>query len=325
MGQPAASSVHVNAPLTNILVSYFNRPGTLVSLQAFPMVPVRHMTDKYFVFDKAGLLRSHAQKRAPGAAAAVSGVDVSTATYTCLREALAVRINDPQRANADDPLDLERQAVEFIGAQIALAVEADFASTVFTTSTWTGSSTASDLTASPTWDDSASTPIEDVRLQSDSILEKNGVAPNTLVLGASTFRRLIDHPDIIDRVKYGQVPGAPAMASEQILAALLGLDRVLVARATKNTALEGVAGSYDFVLSQLKALLMYVAPSPAIMAPSAGYTMAWNDGDRTNGVEGVKRYRDEEYESDVIEGGFWFDHEVVAGSLGAFWTSAVAS
>jgi hypothetical protein len=301
-----------------------NDVSSFVSMQAFPRVPVRHATDSYFVFTKDDMLGTWAKKRAPGAAAAVGGVNVSTATYTCLREALAYRINDPQRANADDPLDLDRLAVEHIAQQLRLAVEADFASTVFATSTWTGSSTGSDLTASPTWDDVASTPIEDVRAQSESILEKNGIAPNTMVLGHQVFRRLLDHPDVIDRIKYGQTPGAPALANEQILAQLFGLDRVLVAKSTRNSALEQATGSYDFQLNQLRALLMYSAPSPSIMAPSAGYTFVWNDGDRSNGIEGVKRYRDEVHECDVVEGGIWFDFKVVAGSLGAFWSTATA-
>ena len=324
MSAPALSQVHIDRALTNVLISFMNQATSYVWQRAVPQVPIANRSAKYHEFDKADLLRVQAQFRAEGAAAARSGWAVSNSTTTTERVALAHQIPDPIRANAD--FDYDRAATEFIASQMMLKVENKFNSAMFKTSTWTGSSTAGDLTASPTWDDASATPIEDIRLQVQSLQEANAVANGTftLILGAQTFNKLLDHPDIIDRIKYGQTPGSPAMANEGILAQLFGVRQVLVGKATENVAIEEVAASMDFVLEQKKALLISTPVSAAPFVPSAAYTFVWNDGDKANGVEGVKRYRDDKYESDVLEGGFWFDIKVVAGTMGAFWTSAVA-
>lgn len=324
MSAPALSTVHIDQALTMILIAYMNPSEHFVWNRALPQVPIANRSAKYHEFDKADLLRVQAQFRAEGAAAARSGWAVSNTTTTTERVALAHGVPDPVRVNAD--FDYDRAATEFIAHQMMLKVENKFNATIFTTSTWTGSSTGSDLTASPTWDDASSTPIEDIRLQIQTLQEVNAIAGGTfkLIFGCQTYNKLLDHPDIIDRIKYGQTAGGPAMANANILAQLFGVGEVLVGKATENTAIEGVAESMDFVLEQKKALLISVPASPTPFTPSAGYTFVWNEGDKANGVEGVKRYRDEVHESDVFEGGFWFDHKVVAGAMGAFWTSAVA-
>jgi hypothetical protein len=261
---------------------------------------------------------------AAGAAAARSGWRASTATYTCQRRALEHAIPDPTRTNAD--FDYDRAALEFIGSQIMLGIEVDFVTDIFKTSTWTGSSTGSDLTASPVWSNAASTPIEDVWTQKQALKENNAVGDQSfkLILGYQVYKDLINHPDIIDRIKYGQTAGAPAIATTNLMAQLFGVDDVLVAGATRNTAQEEDADSFDFVVTQARALLISVPNSPAPFTPSAAYNFVWNDAGVQNGVENVYRYRDDRHESDVIGSGFWFDFKVVAGAMGAFWTTATS-
>lgn len=324
MPSPTINQVHTDRPLTDLSIAYLQN-GTFVAPTMFPVVPVRNMSDKYYIWTKADFLRSQAQKRASGAAAARIGVNLSTSTYTCERDAAAYPIPDPDRANADAGVDLERTAVEVIMRNIMMAVEVDFASTFFTTGVWTGSSTATDITPGTLWDVTSSTPIEDIRAQILAIEENTGYKPNVLLFGAQAWSEgIVDHPDVIDRLKGGATSANPAVVNEATIAGILGLERIVVARATRNTAAEGVAGTYDFILGQNDALLCYAAPSPGLRVPSAGYTFRWNVPGGANGIEAIKRYRDEENESDIIEGGLWYDHVATCADLGAFFSNVVS-
>jgi hypothetical protein len=145
-----------------------------------------------------------------------------------------------------------------------------------------------------------------------------------LVLGKAVYDILIDHPDIIDRVKYGQTNGGPAVAGIESLMRLLELERIFVMKAIENTAAEGQTASHDFIGGKA-ALLCYAAPSPGIMTPTAGYTFSWN-GYLGAGAEGnrIKRFRIERLESDRVEIQMAFDLKLVAADLGYFFTSIIA-
>lgn len=324
MPQPTVSQVHIDRPLTNMTVAFLQAREHFLAASVFPTIPSPNKSDLYFEFPRDYWLANKTHKRAAGTQAIRSGYKLTTTQYACERDAIGHQIPDPIRANADNPLDLDMAGTQFVGQQLMLALEIDWVSKFFVTGKWTGSSTATDLTASPTWDDAASTPIEDVRTQKRAVLQNTGFEPNCLVLGKSTFDRLVDHPDVVDRIKYGQTAGGAATANEETLAKLLGIDRVLVARAVQNTGTEDATASYSFIAGATKALLAYAAPSAGLMQPSAGYRFTWGGTGNGQGVE-VKRYRDEPLESDVIEGGIWYSHKLVAAGLGAFWGTAVAS
>lgn len=333
MPQPTHSDLHVSAALTDLSIAYANEDSDFVFDQVFPVVPVMKQADKYFEYDRKDWLRTDAKRRAPGTEAEKSGWNLSTSTYFCERYALGHNISDPERANADPAVsDLDGDAVEFLTQDLRLRHETDWATAYFTTGVWTGASSTTDMTgsASPSstatgflqWDDIASTPIEDIRGEMMSVKSRTAKMPNTLVLGARVFQALADHPDILDRIKYTE----RGVVTEDLIAMLLGLDRVLVAMSVENSASEGQPGSYDFQLGK-SALLCYVASSPGLKQPSAGYTFSWTGmAGAPNAGRGarIKRYRHEPVESDVIEAEAWKDFKVVAADLGAFFSSAVS-
>jgi len=137
---------------------------------------------------------------------------------------------------------------------------------------------------------------------------------------------LVDHPDIADRIKYSGGVGNtnPAVTTEQALAQLFGIPRILVMRGVENTAAEGDTNVHAFIGGK-NALLCYAAPTPGIMTPSAGYTFSWQGYlGQTNafGMATKRRYRDE-LESTEIEGQMAFDQKLVAADLGHFFGSIV--
>lgn len=331
MPNPTVSDLHIDAALTDISVAYANGMSSLYDA-LFPVVAVAKQSDKYFTYNREDWFRSDAKDRAPGAEAPVSGWRVSSDSYFCERKALATDIADPTRANADPAVaDLDGDAAEYITEQIRLRNEIDFINDHFTTGVWDGASSSTDMTgqAAPAstasnflqWNDVVSTPIEDVRGEMTSVASKTGRRPNTLGLGMRVWTALADHPDILDRIKYTE----RGVVTEDLLASLLGLDKVVTADMIQDSNAEGVTGSFDFIAGR-SALLAYVAPAPGLRRPSAGYTFVWTgmQGAPSVGAR-IKRFRIERNESDRIEGETWRDFKTVSSNCGAFFATAVSS
>jgi hypothetical protein len=316
MAQPTANDVHVDAILTNISVAFIQEQAAYVASRIFPMLPVEKQSDKYFVYTKGDWFRDEAKLRAPATESAGSGYTLSTATYSTQVYAFHKDVDDQVRANADAPLNPDRDATTFVTQRMLMRQEIQWASDFFTTGIW-----ANDVTPTNLWSDyTASDPIGDVETGKATMLNATGYLPNTLVMGYDVFRQLRHHPDIVDRVKYTSAENV----TEDILARFFGVDRILVARTIKNTGAEGAANSFASVYGK-NAALYYVAPSPGLLTPSAGYTFAWRGVSDGMGANiGITRFRMPELRADRVEAQMAWDNKVIATDLGYFFSACVA-
>lgn len=339
MPNPTISNVHINRPLTNISIAYRQEATDFVATKVFPYIPVQKRSDLYYVYNRGDWFRSEMQARAPGTESAGGGYRLTTDSYFCDVFALHKDIADQIRANEDTPLNSDRDAVEWLNQQALLKQEIDFASTYMAGGVWTfeADGVASGETAAgsfdPTnasnndkrqWNDAASTPIEDIVQAKTYVKERTGYMPNVLTLGFKTYTTLLNHPDIVDRIKYGQTAGGPAIAGKETLAKLFEVDEVVVASATRNTAAEGLTESNSFVVGK-HALLTYRPSRPSILTPSAGYTFGWNGylGGAVGAAQ-ISKFRMEHLKSDRIEGELAYDMKKVAADLGYFFDGIVA-
>ncbi len=234
-------------------------------------------------------------------------------------------------ANADAPLNLDRESTEFLSHKALIRKEKIFTSKFMVTSQWETDITG--VAASPTgsqvlqWNDDASDPLRDIEAGIEAVMSSTGFAPNTLVLGRGVWSKLKNHPDIIDRVKYGTTNSNVASATIVTLAALIGEDipnfRVVVMSGVENSAKEGQTAVNSFI-NRDKALLVYSAPSPGLMTPSGGYDFQWTGLLRGTAFTQVKRFRMESLESDRVEIQMAFDMKLVSSELGYFFTSIIA-
>lgn len=317
MPQPTSSMVHVNRPLTNISISYLQDQKDFVASKVFPTVPVSKQSDQYFTYPKGQWFRTDAQTRGPSQESAGSGYTLGTDTYFCDVKALHKDIDDQIRANADQPINMDAEATEFVTRQLALKREKDWAAKYFTTSVWTG---AADFTPGTLWSASGSTPFVDIRTKIDAIYKATGFRPNGFVMSRDVWSILQDHSDLLDRIKYTQT----GIVSMDLLAAALELDHVYVASAVENTAAEGATPTMEFVYSK-DCLLVYTAPRPSLMTPSGGYTFNWTGllGGSSEGAR-IKRFRMEHIASDRVEGEMAYDQKLVASDLGCFFNNVIA-
>jgi hypothetical protein len=328
MPNPTASDVHISAPLTNISIAFMQNANNFIADKVFPVVPVTKDTDKYYVWDRGDFNRDEMQLRAPNTESAGGGFRLSSDTYYCNHFALHKDISGRERQNADTPVNLELAATQYLTQQLLIKKEKDFVSNYMTTSVWgtdyTGVASTPSAGQFDQWDDySNSDPIADIGAARLAIAGATGFMPNTLVLGAQVLEKLENHPDLVDRIKYGQKKNSDvAIVDNSALAAVLKVERVLVSYAIQNTAAEGAAESSSFITGK-SALLLYTPSTPSLMQAASGYTFAWQ-GPNLNPNGSIKKLRFEERECDRIEINAYYDMKKVSASLGAFFATAVA-
>ncbi len=326
---PTPGDVHVNQPLTNISIAFLQNAANFVATRVFPNIPVSKQSDRYYTYDRGDFNRDEMQLRAPATASAGGSYSLdNTPTYFANRYSFHKDIPDEVRANADAVLSPDREATQFVTHKALIKREKLFVASFFKNGVW--SQEIDGVSGTPTgaqvkqWNDAASTPIEDIRAAKREIAQSTGYEPNKLVVGRAVYDALLDHPDIIDRIKYGQTAGSAAMAGSDTLARLFNVDELLVMNAVENTAKEGQTAAHSFIGGK-QALLVHAATSPGLMTPTAGYTFSWT-GLLGSGSDGnrIKSFRMEEIGSDRVEIDMSFDMKLVSADLGAFWKTIVA-
>lgn len=328
MSQPTQGDVHVNRPLTNISIAYMQDQTNFIADRVFPNIPVSERSDLYYTYDRGYFNRDEMKERAPGTEASGSGYAVEPDTpYYCKRYSFKHDIPDERRANADTPIQPDREATQLVTYKALIRRERLWTSKFFGPTIWSNNKVGHATTASATqaifWNLDNSTPIEDVRAAMTTVLEETGFLPNTLVLGRQVYDALQDHPDIVDRIKYGQTAPGAAVVDTSELSALFKIPRILVSQAIFNSAKEGQTNNHSFIGGK-HALLVYSAPTPGLMTPSGGYTFSWTGllGSQAQGQR-IRRFRMDNIDSDRVEIDMSFDQKLIGADLGFSFNSIV--
>lgn len=322
MAQPTVDDLHVDAPLTDFALNYFQSPSKYVATQAAPIVRVAKRSNKYNVFSKADQLRSDAQLRGPGTKAARRTWALSRETYYCDVFAIAVPVSEQQVANQDPGIDVEERGTKLTIQDIRTKMEQDFASTFFATSVWdTDKVGGTDFTK---FSDPSSDPIEQLA-NAVQITAKQGFAANTLLLGFETWwgdgtnPGLKNHPDLIARL----ADNAPRIVTPSILQAALEVDNVFIAQSVRNTAQEGLTASYSFNLAD-SALMAYVDTASQNDTPTSMATFMWTGlVGNSDGVRTKRIMLPAEDAMPLIETDVAYDFKVTDSSLGVFFSDCI--
>ena len=325
MPQPTQSQVHVDAILTNISVAYMQRAENFIADKVFPIGPVDKQSDKYFTYTQNDWVRDEAQVRADGTESVGSGYNITTDNYYADVYAIHKDVGDQTRANADAPINVDREAAEFVTHRLLTRREIQFNTDFMKTGVWANDVTGVAASASTgqtlQWDDyTNSDPIEDIEEGKSDILSVTGLEAITLVLGYDVFRALKNHPDLVDRIKYT----SSQTITEDMIARMFDIERVMVSKSIKATNREGASQAYAFTTGKT-ALLAHVAPSPGVLTPSAGYTFSWTGVSQGMGLTiGTSSFRLESLRATRVEAELAFDNKVVSSDLGYFWNTIVS-
>lgn len=298
-----SANVHIDQALTNISVGWPTEG--LAGAALFPSVTVRKQSDKYYVFGREGWL-PEADLRAPGTEAnEISGAAVSLDTYYAQEHALQIAVTDEERENADSPLSPDRDGTNIVTSKIMLGRERTFQTLATTASNYaTGHSVT--LSGTDQWNDYAnSDPIDDLRTAKLTIHSKIFTEPNVAVIPYQVMTKLEDHPDFLERIKYSE----RAIFSPELLASVLGIQRVIVPGVGINSANLGATASLGYLWGK-DVVVAYVPPGAGLKVPAFGYEFVW-------GNQAVDRWREEKRKSDVIRVSRYYDVKLVALGEGA--------
>jgi len=323
MPNPLVSSVHVDAALTNMSVAYIQATNNYSARRMFPVLPVVHRSDQYFLYNQSDFLRDDVQVRAAGAESAGTGYRLTTATYTAARYALHQDIADEIRYNADPAIDPERDSIEFLSQKMLIHEDRKFATDMMTTGVWDTDRQGGGVNFA-SWTVTTNNIVAQVDAWGDIIQKATGNRPNKMLLSRDVYAVVKNNSTILDSIRYTQT----GILTPDLLASLFGLDEVVVANAVYNTANEGAAASYDFAIGEdagvtNSGLLAYVNPSPSLLAPTAGYTFSWTPFADAAGGALVKSFYMDQLAADRIEAEMFFDQKVVSSSCGLFFYDAV--
>lgn len=321
MPQPTPSDVHEDALLTNLSVATLLADDHFVAGKLFPRIPVNHQSDKYPIFTAADFLRSNMERRGVAAASAGTSYTTSKSPYHTEDWSLHIDVDDKTIANADDPYRPLENAAIFLTQQEKLKREEEWVANFFGTGIWdTDKTGGTDFTQ---FGDDTSDPVGVISDYQELVEDTTGLLPMDLTVNRKGWNALRNHPDIIARINGGATSGSPAIATRQSVAAVLGLERIHIASAIKNTAGEGETASYSRIAGN-NGLLCYVNPNPGEMQQTSGATFVWNQ--YIGSVEGrrIKRWRIEDIESERVEINANWDMRVIGSALGVFMSGMVS-
>ena len=320
MPQPIMSQIHANRPLTNMSVAYRQSDKDFITDRVSNVVDVQNKSHTYFKFNKEDWFRDDMQERAVGSESAGTGFNMSTDSYQCRSYALHIDIPDEHRENADDPINLDRAAVDLLTRKAMLQRDVLWQSKFFATGKWAtdwSGQAATNYGAGQVkkWDLSGSNPMMDCEQIKLTVHTLTGLRPNVMVVAPDTHAVLLNNAEILDRVKYTQ----RGVITNELLASMFGMDDYVVANAIKNTAKEGAATAFagSRVFSD-GALFLYKPPAVGVEVPSALANFQWSG--KSGAMKGmrVRRIRMEHLESDRIELSFSYDLKLIGTDLGLF-------
>jgi len=321
-------TLHVDRWLTNFSVNYVQDNRNFINQRAASVVPVLKQTDTYVTYDRGYFWRDEAMPRPLGGRPVQVGYKVGQGLYSCIEYALEHVVDDRQRANVDAPISLDENATILLTQKMMIKGDRLWAQNVFsTTAGWTN---VTGVGSNPgafqflQFDDATSDPIGTIDLYKEMMAQATGFQPNTIVFGSAVRRTLRLHPDIVDRIKYTRT----GIVTDDILASMFEVGTVITARSVYNSAAEGLADNFKFIVPTDGFWMGYIEPNPGLDKPTAIANFAWTGliPGLTNAMGGVmERGRDDRAHSDYFQNRMAFDIRKVAVDLGYYFATAVSA
>jgi hypothetical protein len=291
--------------LTQISQDYKNAPGTFLAEQIFPIVNVDKKTGVYFQYGKESLRKPVSTLRTGHAATPVFEYSTLKVPYGPLAEHdLKVGITRDEYLMYDDPLNPETDAVNNLNQAMQIEKEINLSAVMSNTSVITQNTNLGTVPTSQWNDYGNSNPFNDIQLGITQMITNGLTAPNSIFMGYQVWAQLVNHPDLLDRVKWS----AKGVMTTDLLASLFstaGITNVWVGQAVYNSAAEGLTATNGFAWGK-NFWLGYVTTTPGLRTLNGGYTLTIANGkyvDRWDEADGkVSWIRNNDYYQQFVVG-----------------------
>lgn len=214
-------SLKLNADpiLTNLAqgVSNFG----FVSDRLLPEISVNKPTGKYPIFS-AEHMRVHEAERAykDPKIKTMPTDEWSSGTFSLKEYGLEIVMDHLEIESASDVLNLEQYYMEKVMESLKLGQEYDRVQLLTNEDSY-ASGHSDSLSGTDCWDNDSSNPIEQIHDAVETIRGKTAQYPNTLVLGLKAYHALMNHPKLIEKIKYSQI----GIVSESLLSSMFSTEQ----------------------------------------------------------------------------------------------------
>lgn len=300
---------HLDVPLSNLVVEAFAGIDEYIGQRLFPVIPVDHESDKYYVVDQDSWLRVPNTRRARGQRPERIEFRISSDSYFADNYALAEDNFKEDLANADMAIRIRERSARNVMHGLARDLEVRIANRV-TSGTNVGSYVS--LTGGNKWSDPvASDPIADVTTAHAFIENNTGLRANTLVIDKDTLRVVRRHPVLLDLFKYT----AGGVVNDQQLREVFEVETILIGRGRKNNALESATASFTNIWGN-NVILARVQPGNTMQTMTFGLGFRWTPEGIPTPMS-VVRYDDPDpgKKVETTEVGYYQDEKIIARNL----------
>lgn len=314
MALPTVNDVQAVEPvLTNMLVGYMQKEARFIASRVFPAVPVDKDSGTYYIATKKYFFFDDLKPRAPGGPFQALDFGLSTGTYLTNQFAGEMFLPDEVRANSQVPMDLEQIQLRQMAQKSLIRKEVAWSGAFMVTGVWG----TDDNNSTTDWDDNVSgDPVADFLTAKRTIANNTGQDANVAAMGYIVYNALLNHPDIIDRIKH--VQQASLQGLESALASVLDT-QILVGKATYSNTNESAAFSATAIVDD-DCLICAVDPSAGVFGATAGKTFTWAPG---GGAGTIYRDPDRRNHSNVFQHKEQWDQVATATDLGYFFADVV--
>jgi len=256
----------VDKLLTNVSSAYI--PSGYVSESVLPVVTVTQDSGKLAKYGNEHIRLDNDLAGGEATYKRVEPISRSNTSYQLEKRGLEGVVTEEDYSNVESPYDAERDEVMGLTTKLWIRKERTLAALLTSTATVTQNTT---LSGTGQFSDySNSDPLDKFKTARQTIWAACGQAPDTAVMDWQTANTLAYHPGILDALGFTQ--NRAGQLSAQELAKAMGIERLYIANAVYNSAVEGQSDSLAAAWG--KNITFLVAPtSAATYQLSFGYRL----------------------------------------------------
>jgi hypothetical protein len=216
----------IDPVLTTVAQGYTN--ASMIAHKLFPVVQVSKLKGKIPMFGKEAFVVRDMQRAMRAASNRIPPADLEFIEYETQEKDIETAIDYIEEEETPDTMRLEHRITRQLADMMQLGREKEVADLVQDPARYE-TSLKKVITSSEAFNDYTLN-IDPVSIIKDGMgAVRNRIAryPNTMIIGDSSYRALINHPKVVERVKYTGV----STVNRKALAELLDIDRVYVGMA----------------------------------------------------------------------------------------------
>lgn len=261
-----SSQVNHDPALSDISVQYANE--AYIGTELMPIVEVPTKGAKYFLYNQRDRFAYPDDLLGPDGEARELSEQRSEANIAAETYGYQNRVNAETLQEQATPLNEMVDMVQAINEGLAFKEEKRIATIVTDTANY-ATSNKTTVAAGAKWDNDGGNPVAIWKAAISALWTGRGATEIVGWMGRAVFDALCQHAGILELFKYS---GKEGLATPEMIAMMLGMDRLLIGSAREDTANEGQASATYGRIWGNYAGVMRVAKTRTIRNASFGYT-----------------------------------------------------